>query len=85
MAAIKGGHAPERTPPPSLARDLGGEPLHQIEPGGACRGKVKMEARVLGEPGLDRRMFVRAVVVEDEMNVLPARRLPIAARSRAWT
>ena len=33
-----------------IVGELAEESLHQIEPGGACRGKMQMHATMLGEP-----------------------------------
>src|SRR5689334_3891238 len=43
--------------------------LHEIEPGGARRREVQMKPRMADEPAADRRRLMRAVVVEDQMNV----------------
>src|SRR5439155_19864069 len=51
--------------------------LDEIQRGRAGRGEVEMKPRVVREPRLHRGMFVRAVVVENEMDVLAAGRLPI--------
>ena len=48
-------------------RDLREEALDQIEPGGARRREVQMEAWMLGEPGLHRGRLVRPVVVDHQM------------------
>src|SRR5262249_13730805 len=52
-------------------------PRRRLQPGGAGRGEVEMNPRVPGEPRLHRRMLVRTVVVENEMEVPVLRRLPI--------
>src|SRR6266446_9892255 len=41
----------------------------EVEPGRRGRGEVQVEARMLGQPGLDLRMLVRPVVVEDHVDV----------------
>ena len=43
--------------------------LDEIEPRRAGRREVQMEARALGQPAPDHRRLVRAVVVEDEVDV----------------
>src|ERR1035437_4520843 len=44
-------------------------PFDQIEPGRRGRSEVQMKARVLGQPPVDLRMFVRPVVVQDHVDV----------------
>jgi hypothetical protein len=53
----------------TLARDLREPTLDLVQPRGAGRGKVNVIARVGAEPLLHFRMFVRAVVVQDEMDL----------------
>lgn len=43
--------------------------LHQIQPGGAGRREVDMEARALEQPPSDAGRLMRPIVVEDEMHV----------------
>jgi peptide/nickel transport system permease protein len=73
----KGRHAAKGAPAETLAGDLGEEALEEIQPGRSGRGEMEMNPRVRQEPGLHRRMLVGAVVVENEMEVLAARGLPI--------
>src|SRR5262249_28654782 len=73
----QGRHAVEGPPAQALAGDLGEEALDEIQPGSASRGEVEMKARVRGEPCLHRRMLVGAVVIENEMDILAPRGLPI--------
>src|SRR5258707_8642604 len=73
----EGGNTAERATAQALAGELGEEALDEIQPGGASRGEVKMKSRVLREPRLHRGMLVGAVVVENEMEVVTARGLPI--------
>ena len=47
--------------------------LHHIKPRTGCWGEVEMEARMPAEPGLNARMLVRTVVVDDEMKLLSGR------------
>ncbi len=57
-------------PPADLFFREGGKPsFDQIEPGSARGGEVHMEARPLGQPGTDGRRFVRAVIVQDQVNI----------------
>ena len=53
----------------ALARDLGKPAFDLIQPRGTGRGKVNVITRVCIEPLLYLRMLVRAVVVQDEMNI----------------
>jgi len=53
----------------AFACDVGKPAFDLVQPRGAGRGKVKVIARVCPEPLLHLRMLVRAVVVEDEMNL----------------
>jgi hypothetical protein len=50
--------------------ELGEEALDGIEPGAGSRGEVEDEARMAGESGLDLRMLVGGVVVDDDMDDL---------------
>lgn len=43
--------------------------LHQIEPGCSGGCEVHLETRMARQPAANRRSFVRAVVVQDEVNV----------------
>src|SRR3954469_9208779 len=45
------------------------ESFDHVEPGGRSRREVHVEARVLLEPGPHLRVFVRGVVVENQMDV----------------
>jgi hypothetical protein len=66
-------HAAEGAPAEALACDLGEEALDEVQPGGAGWREVEMKSRVLRESGLDHRMLVRAVVVENQMDCLATR------------
>jgi hypothetical protein len=47
-----------------------GEPaLDEIEPGRAGRGEMEMEAGVAGEPAVNHRRLVRAVVLQNQVHV----------------
>ena len=52
---------------------LGEEALDRVEPGGGGRGEVEMKARVPPEPGADLVMFVRGVIVHDQMHLAASR------------
>ena len=67
--SLEGGDAGEGSSANGFLRDSGKPPFDQVEPGGAGRCQMEMEPRVLGQPGPDDRMFVRAVVVADQMDL----------------
>ena len=52
----------------------GEETLDQIDPRSAGRREVKDEARPLGQPPFDQRCLVRAVVIQNQVNVQVMRR-----------
>ena len=43
--------------------------LHLIQPGGIGRSEVHVESGPCGEPALDSRVFVRGVVVHDDVHM----------------
>src|SRR5712691_3115551 len=49
----------------------------EVEPGARGRGEVEVEARMLGEPGLDVVVFVGAVVVDDQVQLALAGELAV--------
>ena len=51
--------------------------LDLVQPGAGSRREMEMIPRVLRQPALDGRRLVRAVVVEDEMNLQIGRHLAI--------
>lgn len=61
--------AGERAATDGLLGDDAKPALDLVDPRGVGRGVVHMEARSPREPGLDLGMFVRGVVVDDEMDV----------------
>ena len=62
-------HACETAAPETLIGDLTEPTLNQIQPGTGRRSKVQMEPRMPLEPGFNPRMFVRAVVIHDQMEI----------------
>ena len=60
-------HAPKRAPANGLLGDLPKPEFHLIEPGSIRRGIVHLVARALRQPGPDFRMFVRRIVIDDQM------------------
>src|SRR5262249_47302948 len=55
--------------------ELGEEALDGIEPGARGGGEMEDEARMAGQPGLDLRMLVGGIVVDDDMDDLAGRHL----------
>jgi len=53
----------------AFACHLGKPAFDLVQPRGAGRGKVKVITRLCPEPMLHLRMLVRAVVVQDQMNI----------------
>jgi hypothetical protein len=49
------------------------EALHHVKPGSACWGKMEVEARIALLPRPDFLMFVRGVVVTDEVDFFVGR------------
>ncbi len=58
----------EGSPPNPFACDLGKPALYLVQPGSTGWGEVNVVARVSREPLLHFRMFVRSVVVENQVN-----------------
>src|SRR5713101_7776425 len=71
----EGRHAVEGATPDPFPRDLSKETLDEVQPRGPRGSEVEVKPRMIDHPGLHSRMLVRAVVVEDEMDVPPGRRL----------
>lgn len=61
-------HFPERAAPNRALRNEGEPAFHLIEPGRVRRREVEVKPGMPGEPRAHGLMFVRAVVVEDEMH-----------------
>jgi len=59
----------EYTTPDAIARDQAEEAFDLIEPGRRSGGEMHMQARVFGQPGFDRRVFVGGIVVGDQVQV----------------
>jgi hypothetical protein len=53
----------------ALARDLGEEPLDEIDPRAGCWGEVELETLLPGEPALHLLCLVRSAIVDDEMQI----------------
>src|SRR5437879_11474314 len=61
--------APMRAAPDLFESQSREPPFDQVDPRGAGGGEVDMKARPLRQPAFDRRGFVRAVVIHDQMHV----------------
>jgi hypothetical protein len=66
-------HAPERAAANLLVRQLGEPSLHEAQPGAIGWREMGVEPGTLGEPVLDERRLVGAVVVHDDVHVQRAR------------
>lgn len=66
---LKRPNATEAATPNRLVRDQGEPPLDEIQPRRTRRCEVKSKARMRQQPLSDLRMFVRPVVVADQMNL----------------
>src|SRR5438034_5382254 len=62
----------ERATANRLAREDAEPGLDHVEPGGALGGEVKLDLRMLGEPGLHRRRRMRGRVIEDDVQFAAA-------------
>ena len=62
--------AAEHTATNLFGRQVAKDAFHQIEPRTTRRGEVHVDARVAREPPLNRGVFVRGVVVGDQMQGL---------------
>src|SRR3989475_3678411 len=56
--------------------------FHEVDPRGAGRGEVQMEARMAGQPAMDRRRLVRAGIVEDQMDDQACRHAGVDGREK---
>jgi len=52
-----------------LFRQSGKPSFHHVKPGSACRGEVHMITGALRQPPMDCRCLMRAVVVQDHVDV----------------
>ena len=59
----------ENTATKATVRDITKETLNHVEPGSAGRSEVNVEAIVAFHPCLHLRMFVRRIVVANDMNL----------------
>ena len=61
------GNALEDAAADAVVGDLGEEAFDEIEPGGGGRGEVQVHTPMADEPGLDVRVLVGGVVIDDEV------------------
>src|SRR6185295_526499 len=61
------GQAAEDSAPQAPGGQVTKEALHHVEPRGTRRSKVQMKTGMLFQPRFDLWMFVRGVVIEDQM------------------
>lgn len=66
----------EDATPDAIDSKIAEEAFHHIEPGRACRSEMNVEARISCKPSFDLFMFVRGVVVANDMDVLLSRDTP---------
>ena len=71
------GNAAEHAAPDLIFGEVAEESLDQIEPGCTGRREVQMEARMLGQLGVDLGVLVGGVVVDDQMQIKRPRGAPI--------
>ena len=70
-------YATEHATSNTFAGDLPKPPFNKIEPRGRGRREVAMKAGMLFQPGLDPGMIVRAIIVQDQMEIEFPGGLPI--------
>ncbi len=61
-------HAAKRSPTKRLLRDAIEPDFHLIEPGGIGWSEVYVEPWPCGEPASDSQMFVRGVIIHDDVH-----------------
>ena len=66
-SALQFADAFEHAAPDVLVGDQAEEPFNLVEPGRRGRREMHVEAGMLGQPRLDRRMLVGGVVVGDQV------------------
>jgi len=67
----------ETSPPDPFLGEVAEPPLHKVQPGRTCRREVQCEPRVLLQPSLHLGLFVSPIVVHNQMQRRPLRKLPI--------
>ena len=76
------GHATESTTAQSLLVEIPKEPLNYIQPRTAGRDEMEVETFMSLEPIQDLRMFVRGVVIHNQMKTQILRRLGVNLREK---
>jgi len=71
------GNALKTAQPDDFSSNLPKEALDQIEPGSRCWGKMEVNALFAGQPSFDGWMFVRGVVVANDVDRLVSRNAAI--------
>jgi len=67
----------ETSPPDPFLGEVAEPPLHKVQPGRTCRREVQCEPRVLLQPSFHLGLFVSPIVVHNQMQRRPLRKLPI--------
>src|SRR6185437_1546778 len=67
----------ETAPSDALVCEFSKPTFHPIQPGARCREEVQMDTRMPPHPGVDARMLVGSVVVDDQMQIKMGRRLGV--------
>lgn len=60
-------NATESAAPNALVSDLAEPTLDPIQPGTRSWGEMQVKSRVTAQPGFDARMFMSAVIINDQM------------------
>ena len=63
------GHILEGPSPDPFLGEIAEPALHHVQPGTGRRNKVEVKPRMATEPGVHAGMFVRAIMVDDEMQI----------------
>ena len=76
------GHILEGAAPDAFVGDLAEPALHQVQPRGAGGDEMQVETRMAAQPAGHARVFVRAVVIDDKVQLQIRRGLPIHLRQK---
>ncbi len=63
------GHILEGPSPDPFLGEVSEPSLHHVQPGTGRRNKVQVNPRMATEPGVHAGMFVRAIIVDDKMQI----------------
>ena len=80
---VEFGDAVEDAASNGVVGDQAEEPFDEIDPGGRCRGEVKVKAGVALEPGPDLGVLVGRVVVDDQMQIEQFRGVAVDGAQKA--